>query len=60
MAEVIKSNKPLAVNPLKVSQPVGAILAFLGIDQAIPMLHGSQGCSAFAKVFFVRHFVELK
>jgi len=58
MAEVIKSNKPLTVNPLKVSQPMGAILAFLGIDQAIPMLHGSQGCSAFAKVFFVRHFRE--
>lgn len=58
MAELIRSNKPLAINPLKVSQPVGAILAFLGIDQAIPMLHGSQGCSAFAKVFFVRHFRE--
>lgn len=58
MAEIIKSNKPLAVNPLKVSQPVGAILAFLGINKSLPMLHGSQGCSAFAKVFFVRHFRE--
>ena len=58
MAEMIKSNKPLAVNPLKASQPLGAILAFLGIDQSIPMLHGSQGCSAFAKVFLVRHFRE--
>lgn len=58
MAEVIKRNKPMAVNPLKVSQPVGAILAFLGIKHALPMLHGSQGCSAFAKVFFVRHFRE--
>ncbi|WP_114418394.1 nitrogenase iron-molybdenum cofactor biosynthesis protein NifN [Marinospirillum perlucidum] len=58
MAEVIKSNKPMAVNPLKVSQPVGAILALLGIEGCVPMLHGSQGCSAFAKVFFVRHFRE--
>jgi nitrogenase molybdenum-iron protein NifN len=24
----------------------------------MPMLHGSQGCTAFAKVFFVRHFRE--
>ncbi|MCB1888007.1 MAG: nitrogenase iron-molybdenum cofactor biosynthesis protein NifN, partial [Rhodocyclaceae bacterium] len=31
---------------------------FLGVDRAIPMLHGSQGCTAFAKVFFVRHFRE--
>jgi len=63
MAEIVKPNivkrsKALAVNPLKVSQPVGASLAFLGIHRAIPMMHGSQGCTAFAKVFFVRHFRE--
>jgi nitrogenase molybdenum-iron protein NifN len=58
MAEIIKRNKALAVNPLKVSQPVGASLAFLGINRAISMMHGSQGCTAFAKVFFVRHFRE--
>jgi nitrogenase molybdenum-iron protein NifN len=58
MAEIVKRNKALAVNPLKVSQPVGASLAFLGIHRAIPMMHGSQGCTAFAKVFFVRHFRE--
>ncbi|MCX8085560.1 MAG: nitrogenase iron-molybdenum cofactor biosynthesis protein NifN [Rhodocyclaceae bacterium] len=58
MAEILKRAKPLAVNPLKVSQPVGAALAFLGLKNAIPMLHGSQGCTAFGKVFFVRHFRE--
>ena len=58
MAEILKRNKALSVNPLKASQPIGASLAFLGINRAIPMLHGSQGCSAFGKVFFVRHFRE--
>lgn len=58
MAEIVKRAKPLAVNPLKVSQPVGATLAFLGLRRSIPMLHGSQGCTAFSKVFFVRHFRE--
>lgn len=58
MVKIIKRQKSLAVNPLKVSQPTGAILAFLGIRHSLPMLHGSQGCSAFAKVFFVRHFRE--
>lgn len=58
MAEILKRAKPLAVSPLKVSQPVGASLAFLGLRQAIPMMHGSQGCTAFGKVFFVRHFRE--
>ncbi|MCK9388257.1 MAG: nitrogenase iron-molybdenum cofactor biosynthesis protein NifN [Sulfuritalea sp.] len=58
MAEILKRSKPLAVNPLKASQPMGAALAFLGLKNAIPMLHGSQGCTAFGKVFFVRHFRE--
>jgi nitrogenase molybdenum-iron protein NifN len=58
MAEILKRNKAMSVNPLKASQPMGGSLACLGFDRAIPMLHGSQGCTAFAKVFFVRHFRE--
>jgi nitrogenase molybdenum-iron protein NifN len=58
MTEILKRSKPLAVNPLKAGQPLGAALAFLGLKNSIPMLHGSQGCTAFGKVFFVRHFRE--
>ncbi len=58
MAEIIKRKKALSVNPLKASQPIGGALATLGFNRAMPMLHGSQGCTAFAKVFFVRHFRE--
>ena len=58
MAEIVKRNKALSVSPLKASQTIGAALAFLGFRRAMPMLHGSQGCTAFGKVFFVRHFRE--
>lgn len=58
MSEIEKRNKALSVNPLKVSQPLGASLAFLGLGRAIPLFHGSQGCTAFAKVMLVRHFRE--
>lgn len=58
MAEIVQSKKALAVNPLKVSQPIGASLAFLGLARSLPLMHGSQGCTAFGKVFFVRHFRE--
>jgi nitrogenase molybdenum-iron protein NifN len=58
MAEITKTAKPLSVNPLKSSQPLGAALAFLGLARTVPLLHGSQGCTAFGKVFFVRHFRE--
>jgi nitrogenase molybdenum-cofactor synthesis protein NifE len=58
MAEIVKRKKALSVNPLKASSTIGAALAFLGFHRSIPMLHGSQGCMAFGKVFFVRHFRE--
>jgi nitrogenase molybdenum-iron protein NifN len=59
MAEVIrKREKPLQVNPFKLSQPMGATLAFLGIDKCMPLMHGGQGCTSFTKVFFTRHFCE--
>ncbi|MCS6960415.1 MAG: nitrogenase iron-molybdenum cofactor biosynthesis protein NifN [Pseudanabaenaceae cyanobacterium SKYGB_i_bin29] len=58
MSKVVTTVKPVATNPLKLSQPLGASLAFLGIKGAIPLLHGSQGCTAFAKVMLVRHFRE--
>lgn len=58
MATVVTSKKACSVNPLKLSQPVGAALAFLGLNKCMPVLHGSQGCTAFGLVLFVRHFRE--
>lgn len=58
MATLEKRKKAMSVNPLKASQTMGATLAFLGFSRAMPLMHGSQGCTAFAKVFFVRHFRE--
>jgi nitrogenase molybdenum-iron protein NifN len=58
MAEIINRKKALAVSPLKASQTMGAALAFLGMQRSMPLMHGSAGCTAFAKVFFVRHFRE--
>lgn len=56
MADIFRTDKPLAVSPIKTGQPLGAILASLGIEHSIPLVHGAQGCSAFAKVFFIQHF----
>ncbi|MDV7211698.1 nitrogenase iron-molybdenum cofactor biosynthesis protein NifN, partial [Azotobacter beijerinckii] len=58
MARIVQTNKPLSVNPLRVSQPMGAALAFLGLARSLPLEHGAQGCTAFSKVFFTRHFRE--
>jgi nitrogenase molybdenum-iron protein NifN len=58
MATVAISEKYCAVNPLKMSPSIGAALAFLGVDNSMPLLHGSQGCTSFGLVLFVRHFRE--
>jgi len=59
MGEIIhKNTKPLQVNPFRLTQPMGAVLAFLGVDQCMPLMHGAQGCTSFTKVFMTRHFCE--
>jgi nitrogenase molybdenum-iron protein NifN len=58
MAKVLTSKKACTVNPLKMSQPLGGALAFMGVRNAMPLLHGSQGCTSFGLVLFVRHFRE--
>ncbi len=58
MTTILPVEKAASVNPLKSSQPLGAAFAFLGVDGCVPLFHGSQGCTSFALVLFVRHFKE--
>ncbi|WP_024790276.1 nitrogenase component 1 [Lebetimonas sp. JH292] len=50
--------KPLQVNPIKHSQPMGAALAFMGVKNCLPLMHGSKGCASFTKVFLTSHYNE--
>ncbi|MBH8572634.1 nitrogenase iron-molybdenum cofactor biosynthesis protein NifN [Nostocaceae cyanobacterium CENA369] len=56
MAIISVTSTSVAVNPLKQSQTVGAVLAFLGVKGMMPLLHGSQGCTALTKAVLVQHF----
>jgi nitrogenase molybdenum-iron protein NifN len=59
MGEITRRpTKPLQVNPFRLTQPMGATLAFLGIDRCMPLMHGGMGCTSFTKVFLTRHFCE--
>ena len=58
MARVVESKKSASINPLKMSQPLGAAFAFMGLDSCMPLMHGSQGCTSFGLVLLVRHFKE--
>jgi nitrogenase molybdenum-iron protein beta chain len=46
------------VNPAKICQPMGAIQAILGLKNAMPLIHGSQGCSTYMRFQLTRHFRE--
>ena len=48
----------LTVDPAKACQPLGAVLAALGFEKTLPYVHGSQGCVAYFRTYFNRHFKE--
>lgn len=48
----------LTINPAKACQPLGAVLCALGFDKCLPYVHGSQGCVAYFRTYFNRHFKE--
>ncbi|MDD5642883.1 MAG: nitrogenase component 1 [Syntrophales bacterium] len=45
-------------NACKLCKPLGACLAFRGIEGAIPFLHGSQGCATYMRRYIISHFRE--
>jgi len=48
----------LTINPAKACQPLGAVLCALGFEKTLPYVHGSQGCVAYFRTYFNRHFKE--
>jgi nitrogenase molybdenum-iron protein NifN len=45
-------------NACKLCKPLGACIAFRGIECAVPFLHGSQGCATYMRRYIISHFRE--
>jgi nitrogenase molybdenum-iron protein NifN len=45
-------------NACKLCTPLGACLAFRGVEGCISFLHGSQGCSTYIRRYLISHFRE--
>jgi nitrogenase molybdenum-iron protein NifN len=58
MATIVENHKPVTVDPLRHSAPLGAVLGFLGVAGCMPLLHSSQGCAAMVKTLLTRHYRE--
>jgi nitrogenase molybdenum-iron protein NifN len=47
-----------STNACKACMPLGACLAFKGIEGCVPFLHGSQGCATYMRRYLISHFRE--
>ena len=47
-----------STNACKACMPLGACIAFKGIEGCVPFLHGSQGCATYMRRYLISHFRE--
>ena len=52
------AREAVSINPCKACQPLGAVLVALGFEKTLPFVQGSQGCTAYFRSYFSRHFKE--
>ncbi|HMA91321.1 MAG TPA: nitrogenase component 1 [Polyangiaceae bacterium] len=50
--------KGATVNPCTLCAPLGAVLATSGIEGAMALLHGAQGCATYIRRYLISHFRE--
>ncbi len=51
-------NYTSTTNACKLCKPLGACLAFRGVEGTVPYLHGSQGCATYMRRYIISHFNE--
>ncbi len=56
--EVEAVGRAAVIDPIKQAPTIGAVLATQGIQGAVPLLHGAQGCTFLEKVLLIKHFRE--
>lgn len=49
---------PVTHNACTVCLPLGVSLAFRGVENAVVVLHGSQGCATYIRRYLISHFKE--
>lgn len=54
----MSANYTSTTNACKLCRPLGASLAFRGIEGCVPFLHGSQGCATYMRRYIISHFNE--
>lgn len=50
--------KAATQNACQLCTPLGACLAYRGIENCVPFLHGSQGCATYIRRYMISHYKE--
>lgn len=58
IATAPKHNYISTTNACKLCTPLGAALAFKGVADGVPFLHGSQGCATYMRRYIISHYRE--
>ncbi|HEX3020336.1 MAG TPA: nitrogenase component 1 [Chitinispirillaceae bacterium] len=53
-----KKSSYATVNPCRLCAPLGASIAIKGIEKAMPLIHGSQGCATYIRRYLISHYRE--
>lgn len=56
--EILKNVSVVTTNACKLCTPLGACVAMKGIENAMTLLHGSQGCATYIRRYLISHFRE--
>ncbi|HEY3329848.1 MAG TPA: nitrogenase component 1 [Capsulimonadaceae bacterium] len=52
------TSSSVTTNACKLCAPLGATVAFKGIEGAMPMIHGGQGCATYIRRYLISHYNE--
>ncbi|WP_005034274.1 nitrogenase component 1 [Holophaga foetida] len=55
---ITEPGREVTQDACRVCAPLGACLAFKGVEGAVTLLHGSQGCATYIRRYLISHFRE--
>ncbi len=58
MKEIAEKNYVSTRNACRVCTPLGASIAFKGVEGCVPLIHGSQGCATYIRRYLISHYKE--
>ena len=56
MTEIKEKTFVSTRNACKVCTPLGASIAFKGVEGCVPLIHGSQGCATYIRRYLISHY----